>query len=296
VATKRKAKRTISIVGPGNLGSALATELARIGYPIRYIATRNATSNAPLKALARRTKSKVVTLGDRPLDTDIVWLTVPDDAIAGVARQLATAQSWKGKIVLHPSGARTSDELSALKKKGAHVASAHPMMTFVRGRRPQWRGVPFDIEGDEPAVDTAYEIATTLGASPYVLEKRHKTLYHAFGSFASPLAIALMSAMEQVAEAAGVPPGEAKRMIRPLLLRTLDNYFRKDAARAFSGPLVRGDVQTVRKHLAELKRAPHARDVYIALARAAIKTLPVKNREALEEALRLDQYTIPLSS
>jgi predicted short-subunit dehydrogenase-like oxidoreductase (DUF2520 family) len=287
VAKKRATKPSISIVGPGNLGSALATELARMGYPVLYVVSRKGKGNAQGKALARRIKAELVSPGDHPLDTDIVWLTVPDDAIAGVAGQLAAAQSWKGKIVLHPSGARTSDELSALKRRGAAVASAHPMMTFVRGRRPQWRSVPFDIEGDDAAVKAAHQIATTLGANPYIIEKRHKTLYHAFGSFASPLVIALMSAMEQVAEAAGVAPHKAKEMIRPLLLRTLDNYFRKDAGRAFSGPLVRGDVQTVLKHLAELRRVPHAREVYIALARAALERLPVKNRVALEKQLRL---------
>jgi len=268
------------------LGSALATELTRIGYPVRQIVSRSAPSNSCAKALARRVKAQLLALGDRSLDTDIVWITVPDDAIAGVARQLAAARSWKGKIVLHPSGARTSDELSALKKKGAAVASAHPMMTFVRGRRPQWRGVPFDIEGDAEAVKAAHEIATALGASPYRIEKRHKTLYHAFGSFASPLVIALMSAMEQVAEAAGVPRNKAKQMVWPLLSRTLENYMQRDAASAFSGPLVRGDVQTVRRHLAELKRTPHARDVYIALANAAIQRLPVKNKEALKGELK----------
>ena len=287
MAKKRAAKPSISIVGPGNLGSALATELARVGYPVRYIVTRNTKNNAHVKALARRVNSKVITLGEQPLDTDIVWLTVPDDAIAVVARQLAASQAWKGKIVLHPSGARTSDELSALRKKGAKVASAHPMMTFVRGRRPQWRGVPFDMEGDKPAVKAAHEMAAALGASPYLLDKRCKTLYHAFGSFASPLVIALMSVMEQVAESAGVPPGEAKRMVRPLLMRTLDNYFKKDAARAFSGPLIRGDVQTVRKHLAELHAAPEARKVYIALARTAIERLPVKNKGKLTRELQL---------
>ncbi len=159
------------------------------------------------------------------------------------------------------------------------------MMTFVRGRKPLWRDVPFDIEGDNAAVRAAHEIASTLGASPFVLQKRHKTLYHAFGSFASPLVIALMSAMEQVAEAAGVPPGKAKQMIEPLLSRTLDNYMKRDAASAFSGPLVRGDVKTVRKHLVELKRTPEARAVYIALAKAAIERLPVKKKEALKKEL-----------
>jgi predicted short-subunit dehydrogenase-like oxidoreductase (DUF2520 family) len=287
VANKRAAKPSISIVGPGNLGSALATELARIGYPVRQLVSRPDSHGVnSARALARRVKAKHVFLGEAPLVGDIIWITVPDDAISEVARQLAPSQSWVGKIVLHPSGARTSDELGALKKKGAQVASAHPMMTFVRGRRPRWRDVPFDIEGDKAAVKAAHEIAAALGASPYVLKKQQKTLYHAFGSFASPMVIALMSAMEQVAEASGIPPGTAKKMVWPLLSRTLDNYRRRDAARAFSGPLVRGDVQTVRKHLAELKRTPQAREVYLALARAAIEQLPVKNKQALIKELR----------
>ena len=283
---KATPRPSISIVGPGNLGTALATELARIGYPIRHIVSRrNSGGVKAARALARRVKARHVFLGEASLEADIVWLTVPDDAIAVVARQLAPSQSWKGKIVLHPSGARSSDELVPLRKKGAKAASAHPMMTFVQGRKPKWQGVPFGIEGDKPAVRAAHAIASSLGASPYVLEKRYKTLYHAFGSFASPLVIALMSTMEQVAESAGVPPGEARRMVRPLLMRTLDNYFKKDSARAFSGPLVRGDVQTVRKHLEELRRLPDAREVYLALARAAIKQLPVKNKEALKKEL-----------
>lgn len=287
MAKKAKPRPCISIVGPGNLGSALAIELTRKGHPVRYIVSREAESNVHLKSLARRVHADAITLGEHPLDTDIVWLTVPDDAIADVARRLAASQSWRGKIALHPSGARTSDELLALKKKGAHVASAHPMMTFVRGRAPQWRGVPFDIEGDKPAVEAAYEIATSLGANPYIIKKRDKTLYHAFGSFASPMVIALMSAMEQVAESVSIPPNKAKQMVWPLLSRTLENYMKRDAASAFSGPLVRGDVETVRKHLAELKRLPEAREVYVALAKAAIKRLPGKNTEALwRELLR----------
>jgi len=291
VAKKRaKTKPSITIVGPGNLGTALATELARIGYPIRQIVSRRDSAGvSAARALARRVRAQHSFLGEAVLDTDITWLTVPDDAVAGVARQLAASQSWKGKIVLHPSGARTSDELSALKKKGAAVASAHPMMTFVRGRKPRWRDVPFDIEGDDAAVRAAREIASTLGASPYVLEKRHKTLYHAFGSFASPLVIALMSAMEQVAEAAGVPPQKAKAMVWPLLSQTLQNYLKKDGAKAFSGPLARGDVKTLRRHLAELRRTPHAREVYLALARAAIERLPVRNKEELQKELMLTE-------
>jgi len=71
----------------------------------------------------------------------------------------------------------------------------------------------------------------------------------------------------------------------PLLLQTLRNYLYGDAASAFSGPLIRGDVATVKKHLEALKVVPHAREVYVALARSAVKNLPVRNRKALGAAL-----------
>jgi predicted short-subunit dehydrogenase-like oxidoreductase (DUF2520 family) len=295
--TRKRAPRTkpsISIVGPGNLGTALAIELARIGYPVRQIFSR--PKSAAVKtghALARRVKAQHLFVGEAALDSDILWLTVPDDAITEVAEQLAPTQAWRGKVVLHPSGALTSDELAALKARGAKVASAHPMMTFVRGRKPAWRGVAFALEGDAGAVQTAFMIARDLGGNPFQIAKENKALYHAFGAFASPLLVALMSAMEQVAEAAGVPPKKAKQMVWPLLSQTLQNYLEKGGARAFSGPLVRGDVKTVRKHLEELRRAPEAREVYLALARAAIQRLPVKNQKALGKELWNKAHTRP---
>ncbi len=285
VANKRAAKPSISIVGPGNLGSALAIELFRAGYPIKAIVRRSTSKITRSKALARRVKADFVTIGEHPIETDIVWLTVLDDAIADVARELAPSQSWKGKIVFHSSGALTSEDLAPLWEKGAWVASVHPLMTFVAGKKPTWRGVSFAIEGDDEAMRMANQIATDLGGRPFDIDRRNKVLYHVFGSFASPLVIALMSAMEQVAEAAGIPQEKAKEMMRPLLGETLNNYLRADAASAFSGPLVRGDAQTIRKHLAHLQRIPEARDVYVALTKAAIERLPVKNKEALKKEL-----------
>ncbi len=282
---KATAKPSITIVGPGNLGSALALELHRAGYPISAIVRRSTSKITRPKALARRVKAELVVLGERQLDADIVWLTVPDDAIAAVARELAPSQSWKGKIVFHSSGALTSEELAPLWEKGAWVASVHPLMTFVAGKKPSWRGVSFAMEGDDDATRMAKQIATDLGGRPFEIDPRSKVLYHAFGAFASPLVIALMSAMEQVAEAAGISREKAKEMMQPLLGETLNNYLRADAASAFSGPLVRGDVQTVRKHLTSLQQIPEAREVYVALAKAAIERLPVKNKEALKKEL-----------
>jgi len=278
---------TVSIVGPGNLGTALALTLPAAGYSVKFIATRaRGGGRKQTRSLARAAQARVVELGKQPLDTDIVWITVPDDAIAATARRLASTQLWKGKTVFHSSGALTSDELAALRERGAGVASVHPMMTFVRGSVPEFAGVAFAVEGDPAAVRAAREITGRLGGSTFAIRKQSKVLYHAFGSFASPLVIALMASLESVAKAAGIRPGDIKTMMVPLLLQTLRNYLKHDAALAFSGPLVRGDVATVRRHLAELKKVPEARGVYVALAKVALKSLPAKNRKALERELQ----------
>jgi predicted short-subunit dehydrogenase-like oxidoreductase (DUF2520 family) len=277
---------TISIVGPGNLGAALASTLPVAGYQVKFIAVRPSGESArAAKPLARRLKAKLVEIGKHPLDTDIVWITVADDAIADVARVLARSQDWKGQVVFHSSGALTSEELAPLRNKGAQVASVHPMMTFVRGTAPEMAGVAFALEGDAAAAREARAIVERLGGRSFSIEEQNKVLYHVFGSFASPLIIALVATLEEVARAAGIREAEIKPVVVPLIWQTLRNYLTHDAEAAFSGPLVRGDVTTVRKHLAELQRLPEARAVYVALANAALKNLPVKNRPALQREL-----------
>jgi predicted short-subunit dehydrogenase-like oxidoreductase (DUF2520 family) len=278
---------TVSIVGPGNLGTALALTLPSAGYVVKFIATRpKSITSRETKGLARRVQARLVALGQGPLDSDLVWITVPDDAIVATALRLAPTQDWQGKIVFHSSGALSSDDLAPLRKQGAKVASVHPGMTFVRGPAPQMRGVAFALEGDVAAVRVAKRIVEDMGGTTHMIKKRNKVLYHAFGSFASPLVIALMASLERVAQAAGIRSDDVKAMMVPLLVQTLRNYLQHDAASAFSGPLVRGDVATVRRHLEELKAVPEARAVYIALANAAVKNLPVKNRKAMERELK----------
>ncbi len=239
------------------------------------------------KTLASRIDARVVTLGRDPLDSDIVWLTVPDDAIAGVALRLSQdRKTGRGDLFFTPAEHCTSEDLAPLRKQGARVASVHPMMTFVRGETPEMAGVSFAVEGDAAAVRVARSIVEDFDANAFVIQKQKKALYHAFGSFCSPLMIALLATMEEVAEAAGVRPQDIKTIMTPLLWQTLRNYLKKDAASAFSGPLVRGDVATIERHLAGLKKLPQAREVYVALARAALRKLPVKNRKAIAQILK----------
>ncbi len=238
------------------------------------------------RKLAREVGATVAVAARAQIQSDVVWFCVPDGAIARAAQSLADAANWRGKVALHSSGALTSDELAVLQHRGAAVASVHPLMTFVRGSIPSLVGVPFAIEGSQKAVRAARAIVQDLRGQPFRIQKQHKAAYHAWGMFASPLLTALLAASERVAGAAGISRMAARERMLPILKQTLVNYARLGAPGAFSGPIARGDVATVKQHLNVLRGVPGAREVYIALAGAALRELPAKNRAGVERILR----------
>ena len=274
------------MVGAGNLASALATRLRRAGYRIDAVVTRDsADSLRRAKSLGRRLEAVAVTLKHAQITSEIVWFCIPDAQISRAARSLAGKAVWKGRVALHSSGALTSDELSVLRQRGASVASVHPLMTFVRDSRPSLEGVPFTIEGDAAAVRIARAIVKHLRGQPFAIRKDDKAAYHTWGTFASPLLTALLATTERIATSAGVTQPAAKKRMLPIISQTVANYAAFGAAGAFSGPIVRGDADTVNEHLQVLKRSPLARDLYLALAKAALEYLPAKRRPKLRKIL-----------
>ncbi len=268
------------------MAQALGPALRAAGYRITTVAARNtAASYARAAVLARKLGARPIRLREADaraeagagFEADVVWLCHTDDALAETARVLAGRRGWKNKIVLHSSGALSSDVLEPLRRAGAHAASLHPMMTFVPGTTPKMKDVPFAVEGDGRAVKVAREIAARLGAKVFTLRKANKVLYHALGSFSSPMIVATLVTAERVGRGAGLSREQTRAIIGPILEQTLSNYRKRGAAAAFSGPIKRGDLETVRRHLQQLGRVPEAREVYGALVRSALRDLPAKN-------------------
>jgi predicted short-subunit dehydrogenase-like oxidoreductase (DUF2520 family) len=278
-------KPTIAIVGAGNLGTAIALQLHNAGYRICEVVSRVPNKSRKAAQLARKLGAAHQRITGAHFSADLVWLSVPDREIKKVARSLAISQDWKTKIAIHSSGALTSDELQPLQRAGAAVASVHPLMTFVRGIQPQLAGVSFAIEGDAKAVRAARRIVAALGGEAHAIKKKDKVAYHAWGAFVSPLVIALLATAEEVARHAGIQSVSARKRLLPILHQTVNNYAETGPAGAFSGPLIRGDVTTVREHLKLLGVIPEARHVYLALAHSAISNLPVGNRTQMKRAL-----------
>ncbi len=278
-------KPRVAIAGAGNLGAALARSLLQAGYAIEAVVARSRRASLrKAQKLAEQVGARAATdLLD--VEARLVWFCVPDAAIASAAQLLAPTIEWKGRVAVHSSGALGSDELAALRRRGAAVASVHPLMTFVRRSRPSLAGVPFAIEGDAGAVRVARRVVQDLGGLAYPIRKKDKAAYHAWGTFASPLFTALLATTEQVAVTAGVKRKAARQRMIPILLQTLANYASFGAAGAFSGPIVRGDVDTVKRHLGVLRSAGAAREVYLALAASALQYLPARNKRSLKQVL-----------
>jgi predicted short-subunit dehydrogenase-like oxidoreductase (DUF2520 family) len=282
MAHRRLGKSTITLIGAGNLAQALGPALKAAGYQIDFVAARETASSRRRAAmLARLLEARTLSLSNAGPSSDIIWICHTDDALTETAKLLARKPGWSGKIVLHSSGALSSDVLSALKRKGAHTASLHPMMTFVPGATPKMEEVPFAVEGDSRAVSVACRIVRDMGAESFAIKKAAKPLYHALGSFSSPLIVAALVTAERVGRGAGLTASQTRRVMTPILSQTMKNYAERGAAAAFSGPIKRGDLNTVLRHLKELKRVPGASEVYRALVKSALMDLPAANRKAL---------------
>lgn len=273
---------TVTLVGAGSLAHALGPALKSAGYKIDAVAHRdNSASRRRAAALAKKLKTKPISLDQVTPASQIIWLCHTDDALAETARLLAQKTGWKNKIVLHSSGALTSDVLAPLHEAGAHTASLHPMMTFVPGTTPRLAHVPFAVEGDRRAVAAAKQITRAFKAEVFEIKKEAKVLYHALGSFSSPMIVATLVTAERVGKAAGLTQKQLRTIMRPILLQTLENYLKGGPTAAFSGPIKRGDVNTVRRHLENLKDVPGATEVYRALVKSALRDLPSLHKEQL---------------
>lgn len=285
---RSKSKQSIdtAIIGAGTLATALAIALRRSRHRVTEIVFRdNPQSVSHARSLARRVGARATNAREARLAAKVTWICVPDDAIAEVARQLAARGDWKDKIAIHSSGALGSDVLAPLQQAGASIASAHPLMTFVGASKSQLNGVPFAMEGDPKALAIVGAIVRSVGGKPFRIAASLKPAYHLFGFLSSPALVAMIVAAQQAGELAGLNTRRSRELMEPIVRQTIDNCFRSTPQQAFSGPLRRGDLATLAKHLDVLKQQPELLAIYKSLSRIALQRLPVGNAEEVKKLI-----------
>ena len=274
---------SLSIVGAGRLGRSLARRFRRLGYPIAAVVTRSsATSRSAARFIGAG--RPFATLTREILHADVILLTVPDGALATVARSLAQIEpkTWRGKVVLHTSGALDRTVLAPLAKCGAATGSLHPMQTFSGHNDPQVRGVVFGIEGDPRARRVANSMARSLGAIPVEIDGRSKILYHAAAAMVAGLGLALTEGATQVLLSIGFTRPKALRALLPLMREMLKNFEANGPRSAWTGPISRSDFGTIALHAKALRAQPkELQQAYAALARLSARVLAKKYRPTL---------------
>ncbi len=266
--------RAFGLVGPGRAGTALALALQARGWRAAAVSGRPGSDS--LRRAVALLGAPVVETAQVGEGAELVLVATPDAAIASAALEAAPGLQ-AGALVLHLSGACTLGELDKLAQARPDVArgSLHPLQSLptpeigVERLRGSWCAVdgPPEVE----------RLAVSLGMRPFRVDEQRRAEYHAAGTIASNHLVALLAQAARVAESAGVPAAA----LLPLVRSTVDNWEQLGAA-ALTGPVARGDVDTVRTHLASI--APEERDAYRALAEQA-RRLAGRDDDALRVLL-----------
>jgi predicted short-subunit dehydrogenase-like oxidoreductase (DUF2520 family) len=268
---KEKNTPTIGFVGAGTTGTALAVRLAQHGYQVIAVSSRSLTSAERLAA--RISGCKVYNGAQEVADVaSIVFITTPDDTISRVATEV----KWhEGQSVIHCSGAHSIDILEPAKQRGANTGCFHPLQTFasVDQAIDNIPGSTFAIEAEEPLSSLLKKMATDLEGDWVTLKAGDKVLYHAAAVFACNYLVTLVKLATDLWQTFEVPPAKATKALMPLLRGTLSNIENVGLPNCLTGPIARGDLGTISRHLESLERqAQPLLNIYKELGR---QTIPI---------------------
>lgn len=261
----------IGFIGAGTVGKALAAVLSQKGCSVVAVSSRTLSS---AQALAKMVAGcQVYHMAQEVADAaDLIFITTPDDAISKVANEV----QWRaGQEVVHCSGADSTDILEAAKQLGARVGSFHPLQTFasVSQAIENLPGSTFALEAEEPLLSKLKELASLLDGYWVELGPGDKVLYHAAAVFVSNYLVTLVKLALDLWQAFGVPPEKATRALLPLLRGTVNNIGNIGLPNCLTGPISRGDLGTIGKHLSVL----NARDssLFSTYKELALQTIPI---------------------
>ncbi len=273
-------RKGIAIIGAGNWGSSLAAGVVAAGIPLVETVVRSRSGRR------RKFGDAVVAPDEAKYDAEVLWICVPDGETAGVAEWIAARRGdLRGQLVVHSSGALTLDVLDAVRLAGAGVGGIAPAFSFPTRAPVALDGVLFAVESGPGQARKLAMLVRQLGGKPLRISSGSKVFYHVAATMASPLLVSALHAAVATAGMAGLRPREAEAVVRVLAEKTLSNFFSQGAERSFSGPFARGDAGTVELHLRALLEHPILHQTYLALARNAVESLPVRNGLELERVL-----------
>jgi predicted short-subunit dehydrogenase-like oxidoreductase (DUF2520 family) len=251
----------VFVVGAGKAGRALAHAM-RVG-------------GVDVVGMHGRRPADDITHGEWPASlatASVILVTVRDAELDGVLRDLLSAPVASGAVVLHASGTAEPPALDALRANGHACGTFHPLLPLTDPTRAteQLKRAWVGIDGDEGARVASRGIAAAIGARVLEIPAGEKARYHAAAVIASNFPVVLLAMAARLLTSVGIADDAARGALGTLLTAAAENLGAATPAAALTGPVARGDVETVRSHLVALADAPEILEMYRAMSRAAI--------------------------
>jgi len=257
-------RKKIGIIGAGVVGTAVGVVLKQKGYEIT--GAYDVKSESTQQLVERIGCTPHTSPQEVSRSADVLFITTNDAAIRNVVDTLADRKAFfEGQVVVHMSGAQSSEVLDRAKMFGANILSVHPLQSFanVDGAIKNLPGSVFSIEGDRDAYDTAVCIVETLQGEYFFIDRKAKPLYHAGACVVSNYLVTLIDFGVKLLESTGIPRGAGVKALLPLIQGTVNNIENIGIPRALTGPISRGDLSTIVKHLECLEEmAPELMKLY----------------------------------
>jgi predicted short-subunit dehydrogenase-like oxidoreductase (DUF2520 family) len=247
--------KNVVIIGAGRISYPLASALTKSEYNIVSIISKNINSS---KALAKKIRIDNFSddLNDISKSASIYFLTVPDGEIAAVASEISKLKlNFRQSLFIHLSGAENISVLKSLKRKKAKTASLHPMQTFPSKKIVSLKGVHAALETDnESTYKSLLKISKDLHLIPFRIESKNKSYYHLAGIYASNFLAGNLYLANQLLSLNKIDREKHFDILRSTINSTLKNIENVGPANALSGPVDRGDIQTIKNHISSLKK------------------------------------------
>lgn len=261
----------LGFIGAGTVGTALSVKLSSKDYQVIAVSSRSQTS---ARKLAQAVSGCHAFNNNQAVAdaAELIFITTPDDTIASVASEI---QWHRGQSVVHCSGALSTDILEPAKKLGAQVGSFHPLQTFasVKQAIENIPGSTFAVETEEPLLNTLKNMATVLDGHWIELKATDKIVYHAAAVIACNYLVTLVKLATDLWQSFNIPQSQATQALLPLLRGTIHNIDTVGIPQCLTGPIARGDIETIKKHLDALQKvAPALLSTYQELG---LQTIPI---------------------
>lgn len=265
-------KNNILIIGAGRLGTTLAAVLtlrASRDFNVRYIASRTGESLMKARRIIGKNGEKIIftkNIIEGVRDCDIIFICTPDDEIEKVSNEICrnAKSSLKGKYFMHFSGSKSLEVLNNVRSSGAFIASIHPMKSFasiedsIETIGGTVYGVTFEKSQSSKKFiqtkDLILKIVESLGGTAIEVKNEDKPLYHAVACVASNYLVALINYAVEMNEKIGIKTGDSLRGLMGLIESTINNIKKLGTKKALTGPIARGDTETIREHMDYFKR------------------------------------------